>query len=495
MLLPQFYPIACHTDNVGKDSTFVAISGFSIDGHNFIETAIAKGANRIVCEKNPHNFPLVSEAELNNQIPQEKIFLQNGIEFIYVENSRKALAILSAKALDYPAKKLKIVGVSGTKGKTTTTFMIEHVLRMAGFKTALFGSIKNKIFDKEEKSFRATQQSDYLQMALAQCVKVGVEVAILEVSSHALSLDRVYGIEFDVACATNFSTDHMDFHKSIEEYFQAKCKLFSQIKKDGAIVLNIDDEWWNKAYKSLSSSNLNKKIYSLFSKNKESKTDIDSYKLDIINNDSNYLELNLKNSQALISIKNNKIFGEFNAYNFALATIACQNLGIDTKKISAALCDFEGTPGRLQLHTLKNGAKAFVDYAHNQSSIRAILETLRGLTSDLIVIFGCGGERDKNRRPAMGLIAGIYGDKIIITNDNARSEDPLQIAMDILSGMEAENKNKVVLELDRAKAISLAAEISTPSSIIAILGKGHEDYLIINNQRFYFDDFKEISKY
>ena len=149
----------------------------------------------------------------------------------------------------------------------------------------------------------------------------------------------------------------------------------------------------------------------------------------------------------------------------------------------------------LQLHTLKNGAKAFVDYAHNQSSIRAILETLRPLTSDLIVIFGCGGERDKNRRPAMGLIAGIYGDKIIITNDNARSEDPLQIAMDILSGVEAKNKNKVILELDRAKAISLAANRATPSSIIAILGKGHEDYLIINNQRFYFDDFKEISKY
>lgn len=495
MLLPQIYKVACHTDHIGENSTFVAINGFANDGHQFIDIAIKKGAKRIVCQQNSLNLPHVTLKELESIIPKEKIIINNGIEFIYVEDSRKALAILSAKELGYPAKKLKIIGVTGTKGKTTTTFMIEHTLNKAGIKTALFGSIKNKISDREEKSFRATQQSDYIQFALSECVKAGVEVVILEVSSHALSLDRVYGIEFDIACFTNFSSDHMDFYKDMDEYFRSKCKLIEMVKKEGALIFNSDDEWWNNIYKQLKSIPAPKTI-SISSKNTaEYQAAQNCYKLEIINNSSNYLELKLAGIIEELTFRNYKIFGEFNAYNFSMAAAACKELGLDTKTLSQTFANFEGTPGRLQLHILKNQAKAFVDYAHNQYSMRAILKTLRPLTNDLIVIFGCGGEKDKLRRPAMGNIAGILADKIIITSDNVRSEDPMQIAQDIVNGVNLENKNKIIIELDRFKAINMAVNISSPTSIIAILGKGHEDYLIINNKTIYFDDFKEISKY
>lgn len=489
MLLPQVFPVSCHTDYVGKGTTFVAIKGLTTDGNNFIEEAISKGASRIICQSESENYMKATQEELENTIPKEKIYIKNGVEFIYVKDSRKALAVLSAKALNFPAKKLKIIGVTGTKGKTTTTFMIEHILSSAGFKTAIFGSIKNKILNKEEKSMRATMGADYIQMALSECIQQNVDFVVLEVSSHALSLERTYGIEFDIVCFTNFSSDHMDFYNSLDEYFQAKCKILNQVKTNGSIILNIDNNYVQKATKLIDK---NKNDYVLISKDLQQESL--GYKIQISNNKYYGFTKEAINIENL-KINNSKIFGEFNNYNLSMAATACSKLGISNQIISQSLSSFTGAPGRLQLHILKNGAKAFVDYAHNALSIQSVLETLRPLTSNLIVIFGCGGERDKTRRPAMGKISAEYADKIIITSDNPRSENPIDIATDIILGIQKEHQQKVVSELDRKKAIELGANISTKESIIAILGKGHEDYFLINDQKLHFNDFEEISRF
>ncbi len=442
-MLPKTYPVTCHTNHVGPGSTFVAIKGFELDGHNYIQKAIDLGAKKIVLEKKYKDI---------SQNPK--------IEFIWVDNVRKALANLSSIALDKPCSKLKIIGITGTKGKTTTTYLTEHILRQAGFKTALIGTIKNKILDQEIESINTTPESDYLQMFLAQCVKKNVDFVVMEVSSHSLSLHRVHGIKFNIVGFTNLAPEHLDFYKTIEKYFQAKSILFNQVKKNGSIVINLNDEWGKRALQ-----NLEQKAITFNHKN---------------------LKQNFKNPN---------LIGKFNKYNITMSFLICKQLGLETTKINNAINNFAGAPGRMQLHTLKNGAKVFVDYAHNPSSMQAVLQTLRPITKNLIVIFGCGGDRDKTKRPVMGKIASAYADKIIVTDDNPRFEEPEKIIIDILSGIKKKDSKKVFTQIDRRKAIEKAVELADKNSIIALLGKGHENYYLVKNKKFYFDDFMEVSKF
>ncbi|MCF7799734.1 UDP-N-acetylmuramoyl-L-alanyl-D-glutamate--2,6-diaminopimelate ligase [Candidatus Babeliales bacterium] len=501
-MIPKIYPVTCNTENIGPDSTFVAIKGFAQDGGNFIPKAIELGAKKII----------LSESEKNKNF--EQIFNKNKIEFVYVENTRKALAQYSAKALDYPAKKLKFIGITGTKGKTTTSFLIEHILKFSGFKTALLGTVKNKILDQEISSSLTTPNSDYLQMFFAQCVKQKVDYVIMEVSAHALSLDRVEEIEFDIACFTNLAHEHLDFYGDMENYFQAKFSLFNKLKNNASIIINSDDNWGQKAIHNLNIlNNLKGKILPFSFKLQQDlhenlqeilekiifnfyiqENSISGLKIKIPNlfKQENFELDNIKNSQEIVS---SKIFGEFNAYNLAMAFLACHALNLKISDILSAIKNFPETPGRLQMHTLKNKAKAVVDFAHNPSSMMAILQTLRPLTKDLIVVFGCGGDRDKTKRPIMGKIAAQYGDKIIITDDNPRTENRESIIKDILAGIEKKDVSKTHSILDRDKAIIKAVELAGPNSVIAILGKGHENYYLINNQKLHFDDFQEISKY
>jgi len=450
--LPKIYPVTCHTDHVGPGSTFVAISGFAQDGAKFIELAKQLGATKIISN---------------------------------VENPRKILAELSSQALGNPASKLKIIGVTGTKGKTTTTYLIDYILQFAGHKTALLGTIKNKIGEYEEEAKRTTPSSDFLHVFFNECVNQKVEYVTMEVSSHSLSLDRVHGIQFDAVGFTNIAPEHLDFYLTMDPYFQAKAQIFSQVKKDGHIVINKDNEWGQKAIDLVSQNDALKKNLTAFSCHDEVK---------IFKNDLHGLELELKLNSQIIQIKTDKMFGEFNAYNIAMACLITLQLGIPTQTVQAAISSFEGVPGRLQMHRLKNGAMAFVDYAHNPSSFEQVLKTIKPLSKDLIVVFGCGGDRDKTKRPVMGRLVSEFANKIIVTNDNPRNEDDKAIAEEIIAGITQEFRKNLIIELDRRKAIAMAAELSTSNSVIALLGKGHEDYYLVKDQILHLDDFEEIKK-
>jgi len=510
MLIPRIYPVTCHTDHVGPGSVFVAIKGFKDDGSKYIQVALERGASTIVVQY--------------DSITQElqKLCQEYNAELITVKNTRAALAELASAALDNPASKLKIIGVTGTKGKTTTTYIIEHILRKSGYKTALIGTIKNKILDQEVDSERTTPESDYLHMFFAECVNNNVDYVVMEVSSHALSLDRVHGITFHAAGFTNLAPEHMDFYKDLEDYFNAKIRLFSQVQPNAPLIINTDDTWGKRAHNYvLEKRKDHKNIFTFGVSNSPDILDspvtnsmLPGYTFEIKQNSLDGLRITIKDqltsynrhdntssSQAHptnlthIEIHASKLFGEFNCYNLIMSVIMCKQLGISDVAIREALEYFQGVPGRLQLHTLKNGARAFIDYAHNPSSFEQVLKTLRNISEHLIIVFGCGGDRDTTKRPIMGALAAQFGDKVIVTDDNPRYENRETIIQDIIAGIPGDRQNIVICQPDRKKAIKMAATLADADSVIALLGKGHEAYYCINGQTLHFDDLEEIKQY
>ncbi|MBD3231713.1 UDP-N-acetylmuramoyl-L-alanyl-D-glutamate--2,6-diaminopimelate ligase [Candidatus Dependentiae bacterium] len=456
-MLPSIFPVTSHTKFVGSGTTFVAIKGFVQNGMKYIPQAIDMGANKIVFSNEIEFKKILKKLELNK-------YKLDKIKFIKVKNARKALAKLAAKKLNYPESKLKIIGVTGTKGKSTTVYLVEHILKTNGYKTALISSIKNKILDEEEIAINTTPESDYIQMFLSRCVKKNVDYVVMEVSSHAIALHRILGINFCFLGFTNLATEHMDFHTNMENYFYTKMKIFDQIKKGGRIIINVENYWGSKAL-------------GILKKNKKK-----------INN-----QLITFDKSSLCKINTNSLIGQFNRYNITMSFLICKNIGISENDIKEAIKSFSGVPGRLQLHILKNKTKAFVDFAHNPSSMEAVLSELKKLTNNLIVVFGCGGNRDKTKRSIMGKIAEKYSNQIIITDDNPRLEKSKDIANDILKDIQ--QTENVYCEFDRKKAIKKAVEISTTNSIIAILGKGHENYYLIGKKKLHHNDYEEICKY
>jgi UDP-N-acetylmuramoyl-L-alanyl-D-glutamate--2,6-diaminopimelate ligase len=305
-------------------------------------------------------------------------------------------------------------------------------------------------------------------MFLSECDKNNINYLIMEVSAHALSLHRVNSLKFDAIGFTNLAHEHLDYYKNIENYFKAKLKIFSKTKKSSFAVINTDNIWGQKTLEIINTKYKTKKNLINLDKN-------------IFNKIKNFIPSCMP--------------GEFNLYNFGMSYLICKNLGLQDNEIFNAMQNFSGVPGRLQLHTLKNSARAFVDYAHNPSSMEEVLKTLRPLTNNLITVFGCGGNRDKEKRPIMGNIATKYSDSVIITDDNPRFEDPKIIIQEILAGINKNDLNKIKIISDRKLAIAQAVKISGPNSIIAILGKGHEDYHLVAGQKFHFDDFEEICKF
>lgn len=455
------FPVTCHTRHVGPGSTFVAIDGFVSSGVSFIEQAIARGAKKIVVSNKSR------EGAAFGKQAKSLSALYPGVEFCFVSDCRKALAELSARELGYPASKLKIIGITGTKGKTTTAFLVEHLLSKLGFKTALLGSIYNKLGKDVIASERTTPESDYLHKFFCDCVEKQVTHVVMEVSSHSIALDRIHGLSFDVVGFTNLAAEHLDFHKTIDEYFATKCRLFSQVKPGGAIVINCDDPWGKKCYELL----------------RERRVQI------------------VPVTKSSFVLESDALFGEFNAYNLAMAHAICKQVcmiagkNVTTEQFLKSLEGFAGVPGRLQLHTLANGARAFVDYAHNPSSMRAVLQALRPLTKHLIVLFGCGGDRDKTKRPVMANLAATYGDFVIITDDNPRNEDPEKIIESIYAGIPKEKQKITLCIKDRAQAIAKAVALSNSDSVIALLGKGHESYYLCKGEKKYWSDCVEIEKY
>lgn len=434
---------------------FFAIGGFNVDGHNFISKAIENGAKTVVVEKD--------------------VTLVEGITFIKVENGRRALAIAASNFYNNPSKKMKIIGITGTNGKTTSAFMLKGILEAKGYKVGLIGTIANYIGNKEIHTEKTTPESLELQKLFKDMVDSDIDYCVMEVSSHSLDLDRVYGIEFSQGIFTNLTQDHLDFHKTFENYFNAKSKLFKICKHS---VVNVDDSYGIKLLEKINSR------ITTYSIEKES-----DLKGTDINLESTGIIFNLKENEKTYKVQL-PIPGRYNVYNALGCIGAALDEGIDMDTIVEGLSKVT-VPGRCENLTLgmNLGFQVIRDYSHTPDSLKNILENLRELTKGkLICIFGCGGDRDRTKRPIMGEIGTELSDIAIITSDNPRSEDPYMILEDIKAGVEKSNYKLIE---NRREAIKTALLLGEKDDIIVIAGKGHETYQILKNETIHFDE-KEV---
>ena len=447
--------------NIKSNDIFFAIQGYSTDGHKFIKSAIEKGANTIVFDK---------EFEEQN--------MYKDITFIKVDNSRKALAIASSNFYGNPKDKLKLIGITGTNGKTTSTFMIKSILEKADFKVGLMGTISNYIGDKKIHSERTTPESLEIHKLFKDMVEDGVDYCVMEVSSHSLYLDRVYGIEFNEGIFTNLTQDHLDFHKTFENYYNSKLILF---KNSVNSVINIDDKYGERILKD---SDGKTTTYSI-KKHSDLKAE--------------NVELHPRGVEFDVDFKGNKekieihIPGEYNVSNSLGSILACLNEGINLDTIKMGLENLKGVPGRCEIVTREYnlGYDVIVDYAHTPDGLDNILKTARDFTKgNLISVYGCGGDRDKAKRPIMGKIGTELSDIAIVTSDNPRTENPSSIIDDIIKGVISDNY--IVVE-NRRDAIKKAMSMAEKDDVIVVAGKGHEDYQILKDKTIHFDE-REVIK-
>jgi len=442
---------------IKQGDVFFAVEGYNLDGHKYIRSAIENGAVAIVCQKN-------IETNLSCTV-------------IKVEDCRKALAISAANYYGNPSRSMKMIGVTGTNGKTTSVFMIKAILEQNGCKVGIIGTIANFICEKKIHTERTTPESLELHKLFKQMVDSGVEYCVMEVSSHSLSLDRVYGIEFCDSIFTNLTQDHLDFHKTFENYFNAKLKLFKSSMRS---VINIDDIYGAKAFNAITSSKLS---YGL------------NQNGDLMASD---IKMHSRGSKFTIRYQGNSfvielnIPGNYNIYNALGAIAVCLNQGVDISIINEALQKVQ-VLGRceLVLNSRNLGFEIILDYAHTPDGLENILKTVREFTKGkLISVFGCGGDRDKTKRAIMGKIGTDLSDISIITSDNPRTEEPMQIISDVVKGIEKYNFE--VIENRRA-AIKRAIEIAGSGDVILIAGKGHEDYQVLKDKTIHFDEREVIS--
>ncbi|ADQ15034.1 UDP-N-acetylmuramoyl-L-alanyl-D-glutamate--2,6-diaminopimelate ligase [Halanaerobium hydrogeniformans] len=444
---------------IKNNDLFIAIKGFNVDGHDYIKEAVEKGATAVIVEKKLKKY-------------------LSGITYIEVENTRKEMAVLAKNFFANPLADIDLIGITGTNGKTTTAYLIYNILRKNSFKTAMFGTIKNIIAGEEISATRTTPESLDLYRYFSQAKTAGVQYIVMEVSSHALDLYRVHQMDFSLAVFTNLSPEHLDYHKDLASYRQAKSKLFSQLSPDASAVINLDDK--NSGFM-LEKSKAHNFKYSLSNQNAD--LYCQNYKLK--QNSLNY------QSQGLI--KRNfqlKLGGIFNIYNSLAAVLSVFLLGISADKIVNSLEEIKGVPGRFELINAGQDFQLIVDYAHTPDGMENVLEAAKEITKNrLIVLFGCGGDRDRSKRPVMAKLAEDNADYVFLTNDNPRSEDPEFILSEIKSGFSNSFSNYEVIS-DRKKAIVEAINFAKKDDIILILGRGHEKYQVIKDKKIELDDRK-----
>ncbi len=450
-----------NSKEVKEGYMFVAIKGFSTDGHQFVESAIKNGASCVMLEEG------CDFKSLN--IPES-------VTVLMVKDTRAALAVCSSNFYGNPSAQLKLIGVTGTKGKTTTTFMIKEILEKAGKKVGLIGTIATYINGKRIKdSDRTTPESLELQRTFRQMVDDGVEVVVMEVSSQSLKLHRVDGCQFDIVLFTNFSEDHISEkeHPDMQDYFNSKLKLFEMCKTG---IVNADDLHSSKIPRLFPDSN------------------IVTYGID---NFANVLAKDVTITNAYVDFKvritdknervKTGIPGRFSVYNSLAAICVAQKFGIDTETIKQALEEVR-VPGRSELVDNKLELTIMIDYAHSPESLQNILQAAKSYTRGRVIsVFGCGGDRDSGKRPIMGEISGKVADYTIVTSDNPRTEDPLKIIEQIEEGVK-KTKGKYEVVIDRTKAIEKAIKMANKKDIIILAGKGHEPYQEINGEKFDFDE-------
>lgn len=451
--------ISSDSRKIQPGALFAAISGHRVEGSSFVESAIQAGA-----------VAVLTEQPLDASIPQ-----------LVVPNVRDAMAILAPYIYDFPSSKMRMIGVTGTNGKTTTSFLIHHLLKSAGKKVGLIGTICSLIGDKVIESTNTTPDIADLQELLHQMLEAGSDTVIMEVSSHALALNRTAGCEFDVGIFTNLTQDHLDFHHTLEEYCDAKKKLFVSLgegkKGNKRGIINQDDP-------SMENFQSATKV-PVWTYGYKQGADFQVVKAEISQEGTS---ISLKTPDGEKELKSSLV-GDFNVYNILAAVSAVRSEGMSWEAIEKGLASFSGVSGRFQQITNgKNMPLVVVDYAHTPDGLKNVLETARKLTQGkLITVFGCGGDRDRTKRPLMGKIGADLADQVILTSDNPRSEEPMAILQDILTAWES-NVEKPEAIADRKEAIEKAIQLANPRDVVLISGKGHETYQILKDEVIHFDD-------
>ncbi|TWP23727.1 UDP-N-acetylmuramoyl-L-alanyl-D-glutamate--2,6-diaminopimelate ligase [Apibacter muscae] len=448
--------ISFDSRTISQGDVFIAIKGYDLDGHQYIQSAIQKGAVAIICE----------------EIPTDVVA---NVTYIQVKNTSYALGIIASNYYNHPSDQITLVGVTGTNGKTTTATLLYNLFQNLGYRCALLSTIENRIADQKLNTRHTTPDPITINQLLSQAVEKKCEYAFMEVSSHGIHQERLAGLNFKVGAFTNISHDHLDYHKTFANYLAAKKKFFDDLPKSAIAISNIDDK---NGLVMLQNTEAKKVTYSLKSNS--------MYKGKIIENRLDGMLLNFNQQEFWTSLA-----GKFNAYNELLAYSIALELGFESTEVLKALSNLNRVKGRFETYVSNDKKYIIVDYAHTPDALQNILEAInqiRTRNEQLITVFGCGGHRDKEKRPIMGKIATRFSDLSIITSDNPRDEEPEQIIKEIESGIEPQNTNKYLSITDRKQAIKTAIKISKPKDIILIAGKGHEDYQEVKDERLPFDD-------
>lgn len=455
---------------VQKGFLFVAIQGYGQDGHRFIPEAIKNGAAALVVSEN---------YEMGTTIPK-----------VTVENSRKALAQLAVRFYKNPSEKMTMIGITGTNGKTTITYLLESILKEAGRNPAVFGTINYRYGGKVFSSENTTPESVDLQKLFSEMLEEGVTDVVMEVSSHSLLMERVRGIQFDVAAFTNLSQDHLDFHLDLESYFEAKLRLFTDFlsesrKKEKSAVINMEDSYGSGVL---------------------AKNPVRSVRVGLTGPyevSAQFFAFSTEGIKARILIGSEAIdvqsplLGLFNLENILVAAGIAHSLGIAAKTIRLGIEKVNHVPGRFEKIPNSHGLHVFVDYAHTPEALARVGECLRSFTKEgrVITVFGCGGDRDRSKRPMMAREASRFSDVVIVTSDNPRTEDPTRIIEEIVAGFQDTPfpEENIFQVIERKEALHQAVKMARPGDLVLVAGKGHEDYQILGNKKIHFSD-QEILK-
>ena len=449
--------LTCDSRAVKEGFAFVCINGSAVDGHNFAKDALEKGAAVVITER--------------------KLGLSREVT---VQDTHAAYAIMSREFFGNPASSLKLIGVTGTNGKTSITYMLKAILEASGYKTGVIGTIQNMIGDEVIPSANTTPDAYNLNLLFAKMRDAGCEYAIMEVSSHALDQKRVFGIEFEVAAFTNLTQDHLDYHITMDNYLEAKKKLFTMCK---TAVVNIDDSYADRIIDGFSG-----KLVTYSVKSNES-----TYSAKYINLRSEGIEYQLVGFNLIQRMKI-KSGGAFSVYNTMCAAACAIELGIDLPSAAAALEAMNGVKGRAEIVPTERDFTVIIDYAHTPDGLKNILSAFKEIKKGrLVCLFGCGGDRDAAKRPLMGKIAANMSDFVIVTSDNPRSEDPMSIISDITEGMKDTRTPCKVIE-NRIEAINYAIENAESNDIIILAGKGHEDYQILSTGKIHLDEREVVAE-
>lgn len=446
-----------------ENDVFVAIRGTVSNGHDFIEKAINLGAIAIVCDEMPS-------------------IIVSGITYIQVKDTNAALAFMASNYYDNPSTKLKLVGITGTNGKTTIASLLYQLFKKAGYKVGLLSTVKIMVNDTEYKATHTTPDSLTINYYLDEMAEIGCEYCFMEVSSHGVHQKRTEGLEFAGGVFTNLSHDHLDYHETFAEYRDVKKSFFDHLPKSAFALTNIDDK---NGLVMLQNTMAKKLTYALKS--------YAEYKAVILENQLGGLLLKINENEVWV-----RLIGTFNAYNLLAIYGTAVELGLEQLEVLRLLSELESVSGRFQFIISTSKITAIVDYAHTPDALENVLKTIddiRTKNEQLITVVGCGGDRDKTKRPIMANIATTMSDKVILTSDNPRSENPETIIAEMEAGVEPQNFKKSLSIVDRKQAIKTACQLANPNDIILIAGKGHETYQEIQGVRHDFDDMKIVKEF